>query len=70
MLAALATETRPKDLEDGEDKAKASFWEIPYVEVLQLSLANLKGALNLQCRFATRLNCQLIRRRSGVLLAI
>lgn len=26
-------------------------WEVPYVQTLQMSLTNLKGAFNLQCKF-------------------
>ena len=52
MLAAIASQTQPKGPEKGEDQSRPSFWEIPYIEVLQLSITNLKGALNLQCRFA------------------
>ena len=59
MLAVLATQTPTGRAQEGEDKSEPSFWEIPYVEVLQLSIANVKGALNLQCRFATGLRCHL-----------
>ena len=59
MLAAIASQTQPKGPEKGEDQSRPSFWEIPYIEVLQLSITNLKGALNLQCRFAAGPKCHL-----------
>ena len=31
----------------------STFWEVPYVQVAQLSVSNLKDAFNLQCRFDT-----------------
>ena len=32
----------------------STFWEVPYVQVVQLSFSNLKEAFNLQCKFDTR----------------
>jgi len=29
----------------------SAFWEVPYVQALQLSISSLKGAFNLQCKF-------------------
>ena len=39
----------------------STFWEVPYVEVLQLSISSFKDIFNLQCRFDTwicRQRCQ------------
>ena len=59
MLATIATQTPTDRPEGGEDKSKLKFWEVPYIEVLQLSVANVKGAMNLQCRAAAGLRCHL-----------
>jgi len=32
----------------------STFWEVPYVQVVQLSFSNLKDALHVQCKFDTR----------------
>ena len=32
----------------------SAFWEVPYVQALQLSISCLKGAFNLQCKFEAR----------------
>lgn len=47
VLASLATEAKDNSHSDSEN----SFWEVPYLEAVQLSVAKLKGALNLQCRY-------------------
>ena len=37
----------------------SAFWEVPYVQALQLSISSLKGAFNLQCKFeAQRIKVQ------------
>ena len=66
VLAVLATQTgnggtdQDKDTiqehkEGNEEVSFASaFWEVPYVQALQLSISSLKGAFNLQCKFEAR----------------
>ena len=66
VLAILATKTgnggtdQDKDTiqehkEGNEEVGFASaFWEVPYVQALQLSISSLKGAFNLQCKFEAR----------------
>ena len=62
VLATLASHTAadPEDSQSDQknNDNKSTFWEIPYVQFLQFSMTNLKGALTLQCRFAPRLQCQ------------
>ena len=66
VLAILATKTgnggtdQDKDTiqehkEGNEEVGFASaFWEVRYVQALQLSISSLKGAFNLQCKFEAR----------------
>ena len=63
VLAVLATkignggpeqdkDTIQEHKEGNEEVGFASaFWEVPYVQALQLSISSLKGAFNLQCKF-------------------
>ena len=63
VLAILATKTgngRPDQDKDTIQEHKegneevgfaSAFWEVPYVQALQLSISSLKGAFNLQCKF-------------------
>lgn len=62
VLAVLATKTgngpadQDKDIvqDHGGDEEvgfASAFWEVPYVQALQLSTSYLKGAFNLQCKF-------------------
>jgi len=62
VLAVLATKTgngpeqdtnaMQEHKEGNEEVGFASaFWEVPYVQALQLSISSLKGAFNLQCKF-------------------
>ena len=71
VLAVLATQTGNGDpdqdkgtiqehKEGNEEVSFASaFWDVPYVQALQLSISSLKGAFNLQCKFeARRIDCK------------
>ena len=49
------TNTIQEHKEGNEEVGFASaFWEVPYVQALQLSISSLKGAFNLQCKFEAR----------------
>ena len=65
VLAVLATKTgngldQDKDtIQDHKGREEevgfaSAFWEVPYVQALQLSISCLKGAFNLQCKFEAR----------------
>ena len=60
VLAVLATKNgngpdQDKDtMQDHGGNEEAAFWEVPYVQALQLSISYLKGAFNLQCKFEAR----------------
>ena len=65
VLAVLATQTGnggpDQDTNAMQDHGgnqevgfKSAFWEVPYVQALQLSISSLKGAFNLQCKFEAR----------------
>jgi len=48
ILAMLASTLGPED----QDASKVSeYWEIPYIQTLQLSISSLKDTVNLQCKF-------------------
>ncbi|CAJ1391037.1 unnamed protein product [Effrenium voratum] len=68
VLAVLAKEEREE-----QAQSSTSLWELPYVEVLQFSVASLKNGLNLQCRFdaaSVRLASALITPVAPVLLLV
>ena len=49
----LASTLGPED----QDASKLSeYWEIPYIQTLQLSISSLKDTVNLQCKFEARTN--------------
>eukprot|EP00434_Breviolum_minutum_P028224 symbB.v1.2.024968.t2/scaffold2399.1/size80101/4 len=53
ILAMLASTLGPED----RDASKLSeYWELPYIQTLQLSISSLKDTVNLQCKFETRTN--------------
>ena len=65
VLAVLATKTGNGGPEQDKDTMQdhggneevgfaPAFWEVPYVQALQLSISSLKGAFNLQCKFEAR----------------
>ena len=66
VLAVLATKTgnggtdqdtnTMQDHKEGNEEVgfASAFWEVPYVQGLQLSIFSLKGAFNLQCKFEAR----------------
>ena len=42
---------------DDRDASKLSeYWELPYIQTLQLSISSLKDTVNLQCKFEARTN--------------
>lgn len=45
----MASETASEANESGS--TYIDLWEVPYVQTLQMTLTNLKGAFNLQCKF-------------------
>lgn len=45
----MARETASETNESGS--TYIDLWEVPYVQTLQMTLTNLKGAFNLQCKF-------------------
>ena len=47
--AGMARETASETNEGGS--TYIDLWEVPYVQTLQMTLTNLKGAFNLQCKF-------------------
>jgi len=47
--AGMTRETASETNESGS--TYTDLWEVPYVQTLQMSLTNLKGAFNLQCKF-------------------
>lgn len=53
LWAVLAALSRSKTVDaGGESNADAGeFWEVPYVQALQLSVTNFKSALTLQCNY-------------------
>ena len=51
ILAMLASTLGPED----QDASKVSeYWELPYIQTLQLSISSLKDTVNLQCKFEAR----------------
>ena len=53
ILAMLASTPGPED----RDASKVSeYWELPYIQTLQLSISSLKDIVNLQCKFEARTN--------------
>ena len=66
VLAILATKTGNSGTDQDKDTIQehkegneevgfaSAFWEVPYVQALQLSISSLKGAFNLQCKFEAR----------------
>ena len=53
ILAVLASTLGSED----RDASKVSeYWEIPYIQTLQLSISSLKDTVNLQCKFEARTN--------------
>ena len=53
ILAVLASTLGPED----RDASKLSeYWELPYIQTLQLSISSLKDTVNLQCKFEARTN--------------
>ena len=53
ILAMLASTLGPED----RDASKLSeYWELPYIQTLQLSISSLKDTVNLQCKFEARTN--------------
>lgn len=53
LWAVLAALSRSKTVDAGgeSDADAGEFWEVPYVQALQLSVTNFKSALTLQCNY-------------------
>ena len=44
-------------VQNDRDASKLSeYWELPYIQTLQLSISSLKDTVNLQCKFEARTN--------------
>ena len=42
--------------EDRDASKLSEYWELPYIQTLQLSISSLKDTVNLQCKFEGRTN--------------
>ena len=40
--------------EDRDASKLSEYWELPYIQTLQLSISSLKDTVNLQCKFEAR----------------